>query len=431
MSSLTNIIGKEIKELMTPATFLPIIIMALIFGSMGNTVGNIEDELEQPPIIGLINEDEGKFSDLAASVFQNGAEVIFESSNRSDKQKALDELNENEGSALVIIDENFSENIIQGEIGQIEVYWIMKGAGILDSISSNVLEELINYVNTNISKELISSNTTINATTTLTPTLKKDTTYFKGNEFVGMSPADISNVLGAQSTMVPIIIMIIIIMAGQMVISSMAMEKENKTLETLLTLPVKRTSIVAGKIIASAIIGLILAVIYMFGLSYYMMSFQFSGSESLLQAYNLTLSGSDFIIIGISIFVALIAALALCMLLGTMAKNYKSAQTLTFPVAMMALIPMFITMFKDFDTLPVALKAILFGIPFSHPMMAPRALIFDDYMMVAGGIIYVTIFALIMIALTVWVFRTDRLLTGSTNIKKEKIIKGLFGKSRK
>lgn len=420
MSALTNIIGKEIKELMTPATFLPIIIMAILFGSMGSTMGNIEEELDEPPIIGLIDADEGKFSNLAVSVFQNGGDVIFESSNISDKQKALDELNKNGGAALVIINEDFSEDILQGKIGQIEVYWIMKGAGLLDSISSTVLEELINYVNTNITRELISSNASINATTALTPTFKNETTYFKGKELKGLSPADISNILGAQSTFIPVIIMIIIIMAGQMVISSMALEKENKTLETLLTLPVKRTSIVAGKIIASAIIGLILAVIYMFGLGYYMMAFQMGGSESLLVDYNLTLGGSDLVLIGVSIFVTLIAALALCMLLGTMAKNFKSAQTLTFPVAMMALIPMFITMFKDFDTLPTALKGILFGIPFSHPMMAPRALIFDDYIMVIGGIVYVAIFAIIMIALTVWVFKTDRLLTGSTNIFKRK-----------
>jgi len=105
------------------------------------------------------------------------------------------------------------------------------------------------------------------------------------------------------------------------------------------------------------------------------------------------------------------------MLLGTMAKNYKSAQTLTFPVAMLAMIPMFVTMFADFDTLPLALKGLLFAIPFSHPMMAPRALIFNDYLLVIGGIIYVLIFAIVMILIVVWVFKTDRLLTGSTRKK--------------
>jgi len=197
----------------------------------------------------------------------------------------------------------------------------------------------------------------------------------------------------------------------------MALEKENKTLETLLTLPVKRVSIIAGKIIASALIGLILAIIYIFGLGYYMSSFQISGEIDII-SLGLVLSPMDLLLLGISVFVTLIAALSLCMLLGTMAKNYKSAQTLTFPVTILALVPMFMIMVKDFDTLPLALKGFLFGIPFSHPMMAPRALIFNDYLLVISGIIYVSIFALIMIILAVWVFRTDRLLTGSTKRRK-------------
>jgi len=68
--------------------------------------------------------------------------------------------------------------------------------------------------------------------------------------------------------------------------------------------------------------------------------------------------------------------------------------------------------------LPLALKGLLFAIPFSHPMMASRALIFNDYVLVIGGIIYVLIFAIVTISIVVWVFKTDRLLTGSTRAKK-------------
>ncbi len=47
MSSLGNIIKKEMKELLTPATILPIVVMAVIFGSMGNAIGGIEEELKR------------------------------------------------------------------------------------------------------------------------------------------------------------------------------------------------------------------------------------------------------------------------------------------------------------------------------------------------------------------------------------------------
>ena len=419
MSALGNIIKKEIKELLTPATLLPIIIMALIFVSLGNTMGGIEEEIEDPPIIGYIDFDNSNLSKIATNILDLTSEVVY---NSTDKEEGINVLRENDGVAFIIIQKNFSNNIYSGKPGEIEIYWIMKGAGILDSISSTVVEHLIDEINNNISRELIQNSLEVNATTVLAPTYRNETTHFKGKEIPGLPPEDIAGILSAQSTLIPIIMMMIIIMSGSMVISSMAMEKENKTLETLLTLPVKRTSIVAGKIIASAVIGLILAIIYMLGLGYWMMGFQTSGKISAAE-FSLYLSPTDLLLVGLSVFVTLIAALSLCMVLGTLAKNYKSAQTLTFPVTMLTLIPMFVTMFKDFDTLPLALKGVIFGIPFSHPMMAPRALIFDDYTLVIAGIIYVFIFALIMIAISVWIFKTDRLLTGSTNVKLKKLFR--------
>lgn len=417
MSALGNIIKKEMKELLTPATILPIVVMAVIFGSMGNAIGGIEEELKEKPIMGFINEDTGTLSTIASSILTNYSDVVFNSTDINDKQAGLEQVKQHDGIALIVITQNFTTNILENNPGEFEIYWIMKGAGLMDSVSSGVVEGLISTINRELSKELIEGNTSVNATIALLPTQKVETTYFKGKEMTGLSPGAITGLLSSQSTMIPIIMMMIILMAGGTVISSMALEKENKTLETLLTLPVKRTSIVTGKITASAAIGLIMAVIYMFGLGSYMQSFSMSGNINLAD-YDLALTSQDYILIGISLFITLIAGLALCMLLGTLAKNYKSAQTLTFPVTILAMIPMFITMFKDFDTLPLAIKGAVFAIPFSHPMMASRALIFNDYTLVIAGIIYVSIFAVISISIVVWVFKTDRLLTGSTRRKK-------------
>ena len=429
MSALGNIIGKEIKELLTPATFLPIIIMALIFGTMGNSIQGVQEQASEPPVIGVINEGNSTFSMIANDTLHAHANVVFNSSSLSDKKAGLDAVTQKDGVALIIIPENFTEQIMNNQPGSIEVYWIMRGAGLLDTISSSVVEALIANINTNISRQLIQHNTSVNATIVLSPTQRIETTYFKNREFTGLSPNIIMSMLSSQSLFIPIIMMMIIIMSGSIVITSMALEKENKTLETLLTLPVKRTSIVTGKIVAAAVIGLLLAVIYMIGMGYYLQGLQMSGGIN-LAAYGLVLNSTKFLLIGISLFVTLIAGLALCMLLGTFAKSYKSAQTLTFPITMLALIPMFLTMFTDFDTLPIALKTLVFAIPFSHPMMAARALLFDDYTLVVGGIIYVTIFAVVVISIVVWVFKTDRLLTGSTKKRRGKINTGLLFRKR-
>ncbi len=416
MSSFGNIIRKEMRELLTPATIIPIVIIALLFGILGSSIEGIQEGLEEDPVLGYINDDSGTFSSIFTSHINNKSKVVFNSTNILDKDDGLELVKQKEGVALIVIKHNFTENILNDSHGNIEVFWIMKGAGIFDTISSEVVEDLIYSINREISTSLVKRNTTVNASIALNPTLRIDTTYFK-DRVVELSPSAISGILASQSAFIPIIIMMLVIFSGQMIISSMALEKENKTLETLLTLPVKRTSIVAGKITASAVIGLVFAVIYMFGMSIYLQGFQFSDQINLAQ-FNLVLTSDDFILVGISLFIALICALALGMFLGTLAKDYKSAQTLVFPVTMLAMIPMFVTMFVDFDTMPLALKGFIFAIPFSHPMMASRALLFDDYILVISGIIYISIFALAMIGLVVWVFKTDRLLTGSTRRRK-------------
>lgn len=425
MSGLGNITKKEIRELLTPATFVPIILIALIFATMGTSIEGIQEQALKPPTIGIIVEDDGTYSQMASVILRTNAKSVYNSTSLADLQEGLQTVKQHNGVAVVVIPENFTERIVQEKPGTFEVYWIMKGTGLFDSVSSGSLEGVLSYISLNISKELIQQkeqNTSVNASFVLSPTHRVETTSYKNRVFEGLSPNTISGMLATQSMLIPIVMMMIIIMAGGIVITSMALEKENKTLETLLTLPVKRTSIVSGKIIAAAIIGLILAVIYMIGMQFYFSGLDISSGVN-LASYGLVLTSLDFLWIGISLFLALIAGLSLCMLLGTFAKNYKSAQTLTFPITMLALIPMFITMFMDFDTLPLGAKLLIFAIPFSHPMMASRALLFDDYLLVFGGIVYVGIFALVTISIVVWVFKTDRLLVGTTKFKWLKKIK--------
>jgi ABC-2 type transport system permease protein len=153
-----------------------------------------------------------------------------------------------------------------------------------------------------------------------------------------------------------------------------------------------------------------MAAIYMLGFSRYMTSFQFSDTN--LANFGLALGMQDYLLVGISLFTALLAGLSLCIVLGTFAKNYRSAQALVFPITALALIPTFIIMLKDFDTIPAVLKVLVFAIPFSHPMMAMRALMLDSYWLVIGGIAYTAIFTVLMVGVAVRIFNSDRLLTG-------------------
>jgi ABC-2 type transport system permease protein len=410
-----NILRKEIREMLTKSTILPIVVIAVLLGAMGNMMGGIEEEVSNPPTVGIVNDDlEGEFAAIAVSTIDDLSKVVYSG---TDVDEGLTTVDEAGGVALLHVPTNFTEQILSGAPGSIQVYWIMKGAGVMDSISSEALNNVLWNVNRALSIHLIEANASVDSVLALNPMTMTETTIFGDRVMDGISPGTLGSVLSAQSLVVPIVMMMLIMAAGGTVISSMGMEKENKTLETLLTLPVKRGSIVTGKLVASALIGLIMAAIYMVGFNYYMTGFSASG-ELDLREYDLTLGALDYLLVGISLFVTLVAALALCMILGTFARNYKSAQTLTMPVTFLAMIPMFLIIFKDFNTLPPVAQVILFAIPFSHPMMAMRALMFDDYGLVLAGIAYSAAFAAVAIALIIWIFKTDRLLTGRIG-KKE------------
>ena len=403
-----NIVKKEFKELFVLSTILPIVVIAIVYGSAGNMIGNVQESIKEKPVIGIVDMDDGNFSGIAMSVLTENAKVVY---NGSDAEEGLQEVRKGNGVALLAIPENFSQNIYDNRPGEIEIYWIMKGAGMMDSISSGTVEGLVQSVNQEISKKLIQQDSSSDPALVLNPTTRVDTTFFKGKEIKGLSPSTLGNMLVSQSIVIPIVVMMLIIMAGASVISSMGLEKENKTLETLLTLPVRRSHIVIGKMVGSALVGMIMAAIYMIGFSRYMTSFQVADVS--LADFGLALGMPDYLLIGISLFVALLAGLALCIVLGTFAKNYRSAQALVFPITALALISTFIVMFKDFDTIPAVLKVLVFAIPFSHPMMAIRALMLDNYWLVIGGIAYTAVFTVIMVGIAVRIFNSDRLLTGS------------------
>lgn len=404
---MLNIIKKEIRELLTPASIASMVVVALIFALVGQMVGSPMNEVTEKPSIGVVSQDEGLFSQTAISVINENAEVLYLG---EDRDAGWEKVREG-GIALLVIPEDFSSSILEGRPARIEVNWLLKGTGLMDNISSVAVTGLIRMINTSISEELISGGISIPPEVALSPVGLSETVFLKDKVIPGVSPEALSGLLISQSVTIPIVIMMMVMMAGSTVISSMGLEKESKTLETLLSLPIRRRDIVMGKLAGSAAVGLIMAVIYMLGFNYYMQSLTVSSSID-LGALGLSLGAWDYLLVGLSILLSLFAGLALCLFIGTFARDYKNAQTLIFPVTVLAMVPMFMVMFKDFGTLSLPLQVILFIIPFSHPMMAMRALMFDNYALVVGGIAYLAVFSIAITLVLTRIFSSDRLLIG-------------------
>lgn len=426
MKPLINIIKKEVRELMTPGSLLSILIVVVMLCSLGTIMGGEIEHASKLSPIGVVNNDSGVYADDAMTYIRDSfinsgvkpAEIddyVVVLDCGSSGEAITKAMAEKGLKTAISIPSGFSASIAGGTPGKIAKYYIYANAGMMSAAASSINDAILENVNAKTSLKLLDGKVS-----GLTPeflrspvSFNKSYTEINGNVYEGVSPYQIAQATMSQNMMVPIIMMIIIMMVGSIVISSMGNEKENKTLETLLTLPVKRTAIVSGKLIAAALVGLVYGMAYMVGMSVYLGGMAVSGTGGIVLAdYGLGLKMMDWVLIAASVFLAILCALGICMILGAFVKNFKAAQTMTLPISILAMIPMFVTMFSGWDALPTFLQAILFAIPFSHPMMAANNLMFGNVALVLGGIAYMALFSLVMIAITVRIYKSDLLLTG-------------------
>ena len=444
MSHMTSIIRKEVRELLTPGSVISVLVMVVLFAGLGGLIGGEVDSAAELPTFGFVVDEDGQYYkdwnpyDVLCNETNYGAEadskIILMNSAYGDDEAILAEMREKGITSVLALPDadSFRESMTNGTQVTMKQYYLYEPTGLFGTVSSSVLSSVVSILNTSLSQEIMSSAGTGLDYDFVTNPIVSGTndvsTIVDGEVHTGITPSDISNEITSQTLMIPIVIMIIIMMVGSIVISSMGSEKENKTLETLLTMPIKRTSIVSGKIVAAAIVGLVYGLAYMVGMSIYMgsMTGTIAGSSSVnLEDLGMSLDILDWFLIMVSMFLAIVCALGICMILGAFAKNYKSAQTMTMPLSILAMIPMFIIMFTGWYGSGGVLQAITFAIPFSHPMMAMQALMYGDMTLVLGGIAYMAVFALVSILITVRLYNSDILITG---LGQNKYVQSLTGR---
>ncbi len=437
MSHLTNIVKKELKELLTPGSVISVLAMVFLFAMLGGLIGGEVEKAKVLPAIALVDDENGEVTlpdgsqwslyDTTARIYSSSIPegksiddyiVRLSSTTTSggniDREDLQSKMRDAGLTSAIIVPDTFAESIANKKQADLEQMYIYAAEGMFGSSPSMVASTVVTSLNNNLSYALLSGVVGADQFGFYNNPIETSTgTMVNGNYVENVTPSAISSQVSSQTMMVPLVIMIIIMMVGSIVISSMGSEKENKTLETLLTLPIKRTTIVTGKIIAAAIVGLVYGLAYMVGMSFYMNALTSEITSGVnLNDIGLGFAGADYIFLLVSMFLSIVCALGICMILGAFAKNYKSAQTMTMPLSILAMIPAFIIMFSGWYGSAPIIQGILFVIPFSHPMIAMQALMYNDYTLVLSGIAYMAAFAVVTIAITVRLYNSDILITG-------------------
>ncbi|MDW8022658.1 MAG: ABC transporter permease [Nitrososphaerota archaeon] len=411
-----NFLLKELKELVRDPKILlgmiivPLIMFPVLGAVMGYAVQSAQEKAVKATLV-VVNNDGGEWSHAFISFLQKaGVNVLVENNTALENGKVLGLVNKYNTTQILEIPKGFSENVTAhlsnpSVKASLKFYGVFLGTGVFESVSSSVVDALVSQFNRAIAPDVLYT---------------EKSAIVKGEIKHGVDPAVLSGLMMSQSIALPITIMILLTYSVQIAATSVAVEKEEKTLETLLTMPMDRLAILLGKLSSSIVVAAVGAIAYMAGYGYLMGSVLSGIPANInvdLASLGLAPSFLGYILLGLSLFVTMLSALALAVILSAFAEDVRSAQSFVGYIYPFIFLPAFALMYIDINTLPYAIRLILYAIPYSHPVIASRAVTMGDHLTAVVGIVYVSLFTVIVMYAASRLFATEKILTAKLKFK--------------
>ena len=453
-----NLLKKELGELITKQAVISMVFVLVLFVFMGQIMGHSMEEGFDTSTLNICIKDDSDFTKnvierIKADKTTELNIVDIQSDNYYDELERLDL------KYVVIIPEGYGDTIVnEKKPGQL-IFASKVSLGFSAAMSSISSSDAVSTIVDHSADEAMESIYGLTAEDVALITSPANTVEFSAanGKSVEISAAAVSSIVMMESMIAPFAIFFLLLLASQMIMTAISTEKIDKTLETLLSTPVSRMTVLTAKMVAAIISALLNAVFMIVGFGVYMVSIMggamsgatngaanisdLAGMTSVPDAGALTdvlstadaisqlgfsLSGVDILLFGLQLFLTLAIGLSISLILGATATDVKSVQTLIMPIMIAVMIPFFVTMFMDFGEMPVAAKVIMFLIPFTHSYIALTNLMSGDMIMYWGGLAYQIVFFAVCMFLAVRMFTSDKLFTmsfSSENKTNKKLLK--------
>ena len=435
-----NLLKKELKELINAQMIISLVVVMFLLMAVGNIMSSTIDEVSKTEYkISLDDRDNTDFTKSIISKMKENGTVATPVDTQGDDYAAI--LKDNNLDSIIIIPQGFTEAIDNKEKPQLITVSRMESAAMMSNISNHV-SDVADLISGCIYEELSqrAGITQEELEYMSSPVNISDNTVVD-DKSANISVETIMSSVMMKNQILPIIVFVLIMMVSQTIMSAIANEKIDKTLETLLSAPVSRSSIIRAKMLAAAIVAMINAVFYMIGFSTLMSKGMGStintsmnveeiagnigsvgdivSTESKLSQLGLSLSVTDYLLVGLQLFITIMICLSVSIILGALVNDVKSSQTMIMPLMMLAMIPYMISIFADVNSLPAAVKILVYAIPFTHTFSAMSNLMFGHDIIFFAGLAYQIIVLTVCMFFSLRLFNSDKILTISLKFGKK------------
>lgn len=404
---MKDILKKEIarvfsdKKMIFSLFILPAILMFGIYGLMGVMINKVASDVEEHvSVVYVQNAPEG-FKELASQTgYGTMAEITYLSSDakKDELEKIRTDILEGNADLFVIFDKEF--------LAKAEAY---ANAG------DPIPEVTIAY------------NSTLNYSSAARSTfneviLKSFETSLLQNRFGNL---DLLTVFHMQDELIVnedkangeflagmlpyFIVMLLFAGAMGLCVDAIAGEKERGTMAAMLLSPVKRSSIVFGKLFGLSVLSVLSSIVYAVSMIIAMPMMMGGMGEAAGLSMNVSLSPLQIAeLFGVMVSLVLFNVSALC-LISVFAKNAKEANAYVMPLYMVVIILGMLTMFNMGGAAPAQTS---YAIPIYGSALAIQALVSNELTLIQFGLSMGSniVCMLLMVAAVVKVFNNEKIM---------------------
>ncbi len=428
------LLRKELKEMLSPTTIITMVLMIFVLIFAGKAMSKaVDDVKEDAKTITICDQDNTEFTQAMINIIDGDENTeVKRVELKSDDFTA--ELKDSDYKNVVVIPKGFTDQVMEHKTATVKFAQRMTSIATFSNInqgSKAALEVLQRGI-----KATIYAQSELDEATRkqLDDPIKLEEYTVVSDKQDQIASSTVSSIMSSQSMFIPIVMFLLIMYTSQMIMNAISTEKLDKTLETLLSSPVSRLSVISAKMISAAIVAALQAAAYMFGMNKMMDGIYGEVAtdkniEETLKSLGLSMSVGDYILVGLQMFMTILIVLSVSIILGALAKDAKSAQTLQMPIMMLAMVPYFVTMFIDIKTASPVIKYVTMLIPFTHSFIANQNVMFGDFTTYFIGLAYQFVLLCLCMFLALRLFMSDRIFTLTLGGGKKKS-GGLFSKQK-
>lgn len=402
MKSIKEIFNKEMarvfrdKKMVFSVFFLPVILMIGIMYLMSQMITGMEDDITKHQSVVYIQNEQASFANFLESI---DADYEIHMIDKSKRKEAEEKIRDGEADLLIEFPEKMDETIKNYKTGdkvpQIKTFY-------------NPSEEYSNAAYKEISLEVLEAYRQ-SLLTERVGDLNKIAVFTVNSDNEDMIIQDDDKASGkALGTMLPYFITILLF-AGAMGIGTdmIAGEKERGTMASLLVAPIKRSSIVLGKVFALMALSGISSIIYVGAMVAFMplMSKSMLGTSG--ENLNINLTAGQIIMLAVLLIGVAFLYSTMIALTSVFAKTIKEATSYVMPLYMVVLVVGLMTMFTTGDV-----KGEMYYIPIYNISLALKGILSHEVTMGQYGVTVAMTFAVgfLLVGIIVRAFKSEKVM---------------------